>query len=95
LGSIVQKGMFSAGTFSFDKRLNVLLLPILAIPKSPILSEVPGRPSRTLFWMVCFEKLNFMHEDREVVSIRKKGRKRFSYKLEYYIDLKVVYLDFN
>ena len=29
--------------------LNVLLFPMLAIPKSPILSEVPGLPNRTFF----------------------------------------------
>ncbi len=49
LGSMVQKGLFSTGTFSFVNKLKVLLLPMLAIPRSPILREVPGRPSLTFF----------------------------------------------
>lgn len=48
LGSIVQKGIFSAGTLRLDSILKVLLFPMLAIPNSPILREVPGRPNRTL-----------------------------------------------
>ena len=48
LGSIVQKGMFSAGTFKLESKLNVLLLPILAMPNNPTFSEVPVRPNLTL-----------------------------------------------
>ena len=47
---MVQKGMFYAGTLRLDKRLKVLLLPMLAMPSRPILREVPGRPRRILFW---------------------------------------------
>ena len=52
LGSIVQKGLFSTGTLRLVSRLKVLLLPMLAMPSSPIFSEVPGRPSRTFFDIV-------------------------------------------
>jgi hypothetical protein len=56
-GSIVQNGMFSAGTFRFERRLNVLLLPMFAIPRNPIFREVPVRPSLTLFVMpLAWEK---------------------------------------
>lgn len=48
---MVQKGMFSAGTLRFDSMLNVLLLPMLAIPRSPIFKDVPGRPSLIRFWI--------------------------------------------
>jgi hypothetical protein len=48
LGLMVQKGMFSAGTFRLVIMLKVLLLPILAIPNKPNLRDVPGLPSLTL-----------------------------------------------
>ncbi len=46
----MQKGMFYAGTLRLERRLKVLLLPMLAIPRRPILRDVPGRPRRILFW---------------------------------------------
>lgn len=51
LGSMVQKGMFYAGTFKFERILNVLLFPIFAIPNKPIFNDVPGRPKRMRFWV--------------------------------------------
>lgn len=47
LGSMVQKGLFSTGTSRLVSKLKVLLLPMFAIPSTPILREVPGRPNRT------------------------------------------------
>lgn len=57
LGSIVQKGIFYAGTFKLDSRLNVLLLPMLAMPSNPTLSEVPVRPNltRLIVPLACVE----------------------------------------
>jgi len=55
-GSIVQKGIFYAGTLRLDRRLNVLLFPILAIPSRPIFNEVPGLPSLTLLTVFVLEK---------------------------------------
>jgi len=51
-GSIVQKGIFYAGTFRFDKMLKVLLFPILAIPNRPIFKDVPGRPRRIRLFII-------------------------------------------
>lgn len=45
----MQKGMFSAGTFKFDKILNVLDLPMFAMPSRPIFRDVPGLPKRARF----------------------------------------------
>ena len=42
LGSIVQKGKFSAGTYNFDKRLKVVDFPTLGKPTIPIFKVFPG-----------------------------------------------------
>jgi len=66
LGSIVQKGMFSAGTLRLDRKLKVLLLPILAIPRSPIFREVPGRPSLARF---CTATANLVDQFSIIIII--------------------------
>ncbi len=52
----MQKGIFSAGTLRSERMLKVLLLPMLAIPSKPILSEVPGLPSLAL--LTTYAKAN-------------------------------------
>ena len=51
---MVQNGIFYAGTFRLDRILKVLLLPMLAIPSSPIFKDVPVLPSLTRFIVPFF-----------------------------------------
>ena len=45
----MQNGKFSAGTWSFDKKLNVVDLPTLGKPTRPIFNVLEALPKITFF----------------------------------------------